>query len=131
MCDCARSRSVLTACSQIPLRMQPHLVTQVRFVNVTGHCSFDGCAHANRSQCFNLTVQDSKGCVPPASASDPLPPQMFACKRNATTMFGHVNFPWGVCIPLDAPVNMDPTYPNWGPAVGRYASLAECNMVCA
>ena len=31
-----------------------------------------------------------------------------------------------VCLPLDAPVNNDRDWPNWGPAEGDFASLAAC-----
>jgi hypothetical protein len=46
-------------------------------------------------------------------------------------LFGDVEFPWGVCIPLDAPVNIRPDYPNWGPITGPFASLAACKAACA
>ena len=106
------------------------LISNLRFENVS-RCSFHGCNAANRSKCFNVTVVGGgAGCHTPAGASDPLPPQQFGCKRSAKTMFGEVEFPWGVCIPLDAPVNIRPDYPNWGPITGPFASLAACKAAC-
>eukprot|EP00040_Diaphanoeca_grandis_P026601 m.149349 g.149349 ORF g.149349 m.149349 type:complete len:610 (-) comp30652_c0_seq1:337-2166(-) len=107
------------------------LISNLHFINISGGCSFSGCAKANRSQCFGMSVSGcGNGCVLPASASDPLPPQMFACKTTATTMFGKVVLPWGVCLPLDAPVNLRPDYPNWGPTTGNYTSLTQCQAAC-
>ena len=106
------------------------LISNFRFINNTGGCSFSGCAKANRSKCFNLVVQGhSSGCHPP-DMTDPLPPQTFACKKTARTMFGVITLPWGVCIPLDAPVNLRPDYPNWGPATGNFTTLAACTAAC-
>ena len=102
------------------------LIANGRFSNVrkaVGN-SFGSCAKANRSKCFNLTVDDK------ATLPEPLPPRTFACKRTAKTMFGEVQLPWPVCIPLDAPVNLRPDYPNWGPAVGNFSSLEECKASC-
>ena len=102
------------------------LISNVRFSNVSRAAgnTFGACAHANRSKCFSLTVDGE------AAWPEPLPPQTFACKRTARTMFGQVALPWPVCIPLDAPVNLVPSYPNWGPATGSFASLEECKAVC-
>ena len=102
------------------------LISNLRFANVPRAVGngFGACAHANRSRCFNLTV-DGKATWP-----EPLPPQTFACKRTARTMFGEVALPWPVCIPLDAPVDLVPSYPNWGPATGSFASLGECKVAC-
>ena len=42
------------------------LISNFRFINVTGSCSFSGCKQANRSKCFNLVVEGhSPGCKPP------------------------------------------------------------------
>lgn len=106
------------------------LISNLRFVNVSGGCSFSGCPAANRSKCFNLTVSGCARCVAPPGNSDPLPPQRFACKHIAKTMFGEMALPWGVCFPLDAPINLRPDYPNWGPASGDYSTLAECKAAC-
>jgi hypothetical protein len=107
------------------------LISNLRFENVSS-CSFGGCSAANRSKCFNITVVGGGShCHTPAGATDPLPPQQFGCKRSAHTLFGDVEFPWGVCIPLDAPVNIRPDYPNWGPITGPFASLAACKAACA
>jgi hypothetical protein len=56
--------------------------------------------------------------------------ETFGCKRTANTMFGTVDLPWPVCIPLNAPVNLRPDYPNYGPASGNYSSLVECKAAC-
>jgi hypothetical protein len=106
------------------------LIANVHFINVSGSCGFSGCAKANQSKCFNLTVVGCPHCAAPSSASDPPPPQTFACKTTAHTLFGVVDLPWGVCIPLNAPVNLRPDYPNWGPATGNYGSLDECKTAC-
>jgi hypothetical protein len=110
------------------------LISRVRFENVTGPggCAFSGCSRANRSKCFDLRVLGAHGerCVPPTPEA-PLPQQFFACKTVARGLFGgEVRLPWGVCIPLDAPVNIRPDYPNWGPATGNYSSLAACQSEC-
>eukprot|EP00658_Telonema_sp_P-2_P066400 TRINITY_DN55430_c0_g1_i1.p1 TRINITY_DN55430_c0_g1~~TRINITY_DN55430_c0_g1_i1.p1 ORF type:complete len:138 (+),score=21.09 TRINITY_DN55430_c0_g1_i1:55-468(+) len=102
------------------------LVANVQFVRVpqaVGN-NFESCLKANRSKCFNLTV-DGEPIWP-----EPLPSQRFGCKRVARTMWGTVDLPWGVCIPLDAPVNLREDYPNWGPTEGEHASLVECNADC-
>ena len=83
------------------------------------------CKGCNRSKCFNLTVDGKAEHWP-----EPLPPQTFACKKQAHTMFGTIDLPWGACIPLDAPVNIRPDYPNWGPAIGNFSSLAACQAAC-
>jgi hypothetical protein len=103
------------------------LIANLQFVRVPSAATnpFSACKDANRSKCFNLTV-DGKATKWP----ELLPPQTFACKKTAKTMFGVVQLPWGVCLPLDAPVNMDSSYPNWGPATGNYASLADCQAAC-
>jgi polygalacturonase len=103
------------------------LIANMHFINIASAVgnSFDGCHKANRSKCFNLTVDGKADHWP-----DPLPPQTFACKRTAKTMFGTVALPWPVCLPLDAPVNLRPDYPNYGPATGNYSSLAECKAAC-
>ena len=48
----------------------------------------------------------------------------------AAPRFGEITLPWGVCIPQDAPVNLDSHYPNWGVASGDYASLRACKLAC-
>jgi hypothetical protein len=54
-------------------------------------------------------------------------PMRYGCKRNATDQFGSVfRFPWPVCIPLDAPVNVNSSWPNWGPVEGNFPSLQAC-----
>ena len=103
------------------------LISDIAFVGVktaVGN-SFSACALANRSKCFNLTVDGKADHWPEA-----LPLQTFACKRSAKTMFGEVQLPWPTCIPLDAPVNLRPDYPNWGPATGNYTSLESCKAAC-
>ena len=105
------------------------LISNLRFANISGGCNFGGCASANRSQCFNLTVVGS-GPHCRAPASEDLPPQRYSCKRVAHTMFGVVDLPWPVCIPLDAPVNLRPDYPNWGPMAGNYTSIEACRAAC-
>ena len=56
-----------------------------------------------------------------------VPSLRYGCKRNATDQFGGtIRFPWPVCIPLDGSVNNEPTWPNWGPALGDYPSLQAC-----
>jgi len=100
------------------------VLSNVRFTNVSGHggCSI-ACSLFNGSACHNLsfagTVPDH--CHPPA-LQPPLPPSRFTCKATAA---------WPVCLPLDAPVNNDPAYPNWGPTVGDYASLEACRAACS
>ena len=111
------------------------LISNLRFENVTGAggCSLEGCRLANRSQCFNTSFAGGTPdkCTPPPAPGPPLPPQRFACKRTAVTMWGEtLRLPWGVCLPRDAPVNNDPSYPNWGPATGDFADLAECKASC-
>ena len=103
------------------------LIANMHFVNVKSAVgnSFSSCSKANRSKCFNLTV-DGKA----TKWSDPPLPQTFGCKRTAKTMFGTVDLPWPVCIPLNAPVNLRPDYPNYGPAPGNYSSLVECKAAC-
>jgi len=79
------------------------------FINISsksGGCNMGGCAKGNRSQCFGTVFRDMEHmprCKPPP-ATKPLPPQTFGCKRTANTLFGHITLPWGVCLPLDAPV---------------------------
>lgn len=102
------------------------LVSNLRFVNISGRssCSFD-CAHLNRSTCFNMTFSGAmpRGCTPPARGKPTLRPQRYACKPTVA---------WGVCLPLDAPVNAYPAYPNWGPTTGRvFDSLGACKASCA
>lgn len=131
------------------------LVSGLRFVDIEakGGCSID-CKHVNGSHCYNTTSGGNvpDGCtgtsgttvpmpVPVSTTTDtkittstsvpsqqpPIRPQhAYACKRIAHGMFGTITLPWPVCIPLDAPVNNDPNYPNWGPVTGHYASLEEC-----
>ena len=103
------------------------LISNMAFRNIKSAVgnSFSACAKANRSKCFNLTVDGKAEHWP-----EPLPPQTFACKRRANTMFGAVDLPWPVCLPQDAPVNLRPDYPNWGPASGTYSSLADCLAEC-
>lgn len=100
------------------------LISNVIFANVSAKCRLSGCAQANRSMCFNLTVEDQ-------APTRPLPlPRFYACKTTAKTMFGQVKLPWGVCLPMDAPVNLRPNYPNYGVARGNFSSLAECRAAC-
>jgi len=103
------------------------LISNIRFINIKSAIgnNFDACKQANRSKCFNLTVDGKAHHWP-----DILPPQTFGCKRTAKTMFGTVDLPWPVCIPLDAPVNLRPDYPNYGPLTGSYTTLADCKEVC-
>jgi len=113
----------------VPLMNGNHyvpLISNMHFIGVPQAVSqrFDSCTKANRSKCFNVTV-DGKAIWP-----DILPAQRFSCKQNARTMFGTVALPWPVCIPLDAPVNLRPDYPNYGVAIGNYSSLAECKARC-
>ena len=103
------------------------LISDMAFVGIKSAVgnAFGACAKANRSKCFNLTVDGKAEHWP-----EPLPPQTFACKKQAHTMFGTIDLPWGVCIPLDAPVNIRPDYPNWGPAIGNFSSLVACQAAC-
>jgi len=104
------------------------LVSNVHFINVTHlkqSSKFPACSDCNQSKCYNLTVDGIAGAWP-----DPLPPQTFTCKTTAATMFGKVALPWGVCLPTNAPVNVDPGYPNWGPTTGSYPTLGECIAAC-
>lgn len=109
------------------------LISNVQFVNISGPggCILDGCQHANQSQCFDLRFSGSRPaqCSPPVP-SQPFGPQSFGCKRIAHGMFGTVILPWGVCVPLHAPVNLRPDYPNWGPTSGTFSSLAACKREC-
>jgi hypothetical protein len=51
----------------------------------------------------------------------------YGCKRNATDQFGTVvQFPWPVCIPLESTVNMNKSWPNWGPTEGDFPTLQDC-----
>ena len=51
----------------------------------------------------------------------------YGCKRNATDQFGTAfPLPWPVCIPLNAPVNVNSSWPNWGPVEGDFATLQQC-----
>ena len=51
----------------------------------------------------------------------------YGCKTNATDQWGTVlQLPWPVCIPLDAPVNVNSSWPNWGAVSGNFASLEAC-----
>ena len=62
-----------------------------------------------------------------ASGAAPLPEMRYGCKRNATDQFGSViRFPWPVCVPLGAPVNVNRSWPNWGPVEGDFPSLLAC-----
>eukprot|EP00038_Savillea_parva_P011290 m.196461 g.196461 ORF g.196461 m.196461 type:complete len:490 (+) comp19815_c0_seq1:27-1496(+) len=106
------------------------IVSNIHFINASSSCSFD-CAGMNRSKCFNLTVEASRGgCVAPPSSTDKPPPQTFGCKDSAMTLFGAVTFPWPVCVPLNAPVNLFPTFANYGPTSGQFATLAACQAAC-
>ena len=61
------------------------------------------------------------------AASRRAPAMRYGCKRSATDQFGTVfQLPWPVCIPLDAPVNVNSSWPNWGPVSGDYPSLDAC-----
>jgi hypothetical protein len=64
---------------------------------------------------------------PAMSEESPMAAMRYGCKRSATDQFG-VTFtlPWPVCIPLGAPVNVNKSWPNWGPVVGDYSSLTAC-----
>jgi len=58
-----------------------------------------------------------------------VPDMRYGCKRNATDQYGAVlQFPWPVCIPLPefAPVNLNRSWPNWGPVEGDFPTLAAC-----
>ena len=103
------------------------LISNVHFTNVSKVSDkvFNACSSANTSKCYNMTIDGKTGRWP-----DILPSQTFGCKTSAQTMFGEVKFPWGVCIPLNAPVNLRPDYPNYGEAKGNYATLAACKKVC-
>jgi hypothetical protein len=91
------------------------------------------CMKCNTSKCYNTVFigERSEKCHPsPPPPRHHMPPQTFACKRTAKTLFGEITLPWGVCLPLDAPVNIDRNYPNWGAAKGSYASLTACKAAC-
>eukprot|EP00041_Stephanoeca_diplocostata_P037171 m.1392281 g.1392281 ORF g.1392281 m.1392281 type:complete len:469 (+) comp24991_c0_seq67:3258-4664(+) len=100
------------------------LVSNLRFFNISGGggCSFD-CQNANQSTCFNVTFggHHPTHCKPP-SPSPALHEQKYTCKDTAA---------WPVCLPLAAPVNNDPNYPNWGPTRGTFLSLSDCQRVCS
>ena len=124
------------------------LVSNMKFVNITRagrpiciEQQLDriakACEHCNQSKCFNTVMVgppagEGSHCpkvhTPPPSP--PLATQQFSCKRTAKTMFGVLTLPWGVCVPLDAPVNLDPNYPNYGPTTGTYKTLAACKSAC-
>lgn len=107
------------------------LIANLRLANIAAHsCKLD-CSHVNGSHCYNTTVAGSvpSGCAKPPP-TPPAPVQTFGCKREAHTMFGVVTLPWAVCIPLGAPVNNDPAYPNWGPVEGNFPSLSACHAAC-
>ena len=88
--------------------------------------NFPGCLGVNGSACYHLTV-DGVPLFPRATK----PPSTYACKRTANTEFdGVIQLPWPVCVPLDAPVNVYPDYPNWGPLTGHFATLAACQRAC-
>ena len=76
------------------------------------------CNKCNTSKCYDTAFTGPpggcKGHPPPPPPQQHLPPQTFACKRAAKTMFGEITLPWGVCLPRNAPVNLDQSYPNWG-----------------
>ena len=56
-----------------------------------------------------------------------VPTLRYGCKRNATDQFGTmIRFPWPVCIPLDAAVNLHVDWPNWGPVEGDFPTLQAC-----
>jgi polygalacturonase len=99
------------------------LVADLSFADISGGggCHFD-CAGVNGSACHNVRFSGAVGsrckCNHCAGA---LPPPRYACKPTAA---------WGVCLPLDAPVNNDPHYPNWGPTTGDFASLEACKAQC-
>ena len=103
------------------------LVANFAFINVGSVADnvFAVCKSMNQSKCFNATVNGQTGAWP-----DALPPQTFACKTTAKTLFGDVTLPWGVCIPHNAPVNLRADYPNYGVATGAYSTLAECTKAC-
>jgi len=104
------------------------LISNIHFRGVAPAAaqSFGACRSANRSRCYNLTVDGAAH----GGWDEPLPPQVYGCKTRAKTLFGEVAFPWGACIPLDAPVNLRPRYPNWGETVGRFTSLEACKAAC-
>jgi hypothetical protein len=59
-----------------------------------------------------------------------VPEMRYGCKRHATDQFGTVvTFRWPVCIPIGQhapPVNMNESWPNWGPTEGDFSSLQAC-----
>lgn len=108
------------------------VVSNLRFVDLhgPGSCSLS-CGGVNGSVCHNTTFDGNllKRCHP-ASPAPALKPMSFTCKTVAHGQFGTVKLPWGVCIPLEAPVNNDPDYFNWGPTAGKYLTLEACLEQC-
>ena len=103
------------------------LVANIHFDGVKSAVgnSFGACAQVNQSKCFNVTVDGR-----PTRWNESLPAQHFGCKRQAHSMGGVVDLPWPVCVPTDAPVNLDPSYPNWGPTTGNFLGLEACLAEC-
>ena len=62
--------------------------------------------------------------------AEEIPNLRYGCKRRATDQFGTiVTFLWPVCIPIGQhapPVNMNESWPNWGPVEGNFSSLQAC-----
>ena len=115
-------------------------VWNVEFRDILDNGKCGSCAAmANGSACPNVTFTGRTSCngrpppVPPWASAAPAAADRrtlamrYGCKRNATDQFGTVlRLPWPVCIPLDAPVNVNSSWPNWGPVSGNFASLDEC-----
>ena len=107
-------------------------VWNVEFRDITDNRRCGNCpAMANGSVCPNVTFTGSTQCgpnpTPRVVAAAPVPTMRYGCKRNAIDQFGSVfTFPWPVCIPLDAPVNVNSSWPNWGPVEGNFPTLRAC-----
>lgn len=67
---------------------------------------------------------------PRTTGTGKIPNFRYGCKRRATDQFGTtVTFLWPVCIPIGQhapPVNMNESWPNWGPVEGDFPSLQTC-----
>jgi hypothetical protein len=114
----------------VPSNVYVPLVSNIRFENVTNldlPYAFKDCSKANQSKCFNISASNDKESPWP----DKLPSsRFFARKTTAHTMIsGTIQLPWPVCIPLDAPVNILTEYFNWGPTIGSFSSLEDCQDV--
>jgi hypothetical protein len=87
----------------------------------------DVIAVSNSSASSSISTAASSSQASDEAVPVPVPVMRYGCKRNATDQFGSVvRFPWPVCIPLDAPVNVNRTWPNWGPVEGEFWSLQAC-----